>query len=168
MAEESITQDELKKLVHYDPQTGIFTNIKARTWLRPGRILGASHSMGYKVISIYCRKYYAHRLAFLYMNGSFPAREVDHINHDRADNRWSNLRQASRSGNMKNCSRHANNTSGVTGVSFHKPNKKWRAFIGVCGKAIHIGMFDNFNDAVSARRGAELKYGFHPNHGESL
>ena len=83
---------------------------------------------------------------------------VDHINQHRNDNRKSNLRVCTHAQNHYNIGIVSNNTSGVTGVNFHKCQKKWRAYIRVDGKHIELGHFDDFNDAVKARRNAEKQY----------
>ena len=108
--------------------------------------------------------YFTHRLAFLYMTGSIP-KEVDHINHVKPDNRWKNLRAANRIINGRNRSMHCDNTSGVTGVYWHKKKGKWQAGIRVNDKRIYLGVFKHLEDATAARKTAEARYGFHPNHG---
>lgn len=94
--------------------------------------------------------------------------ELDHINHVRADNRISNLREVSRSQNNKNMPRYKNNKSGVTGVSWYRSAGKWRAQIRVEGKKKHLGLFDEIKDAAKAVEAAEAKYGYHENHGKSI
>jgi hypothetical protein len=93
-------------------------------------------------------------------HGWFDGKEADHRDRDRANNRWNNLREASRSCNMRNCGILCNNKSGVTGVSWHKSSSNWRSQIKLHGKMIHLGGFKNFLDAVKARWDAEVKYGF--------
>jgi hypothetical protein len=75
------------------------------------------------------------------------------------------LRDVSNQENQRNKSRQSRNTSGVTGVHWHKRDKKWIARIKVDKKDLYIGMFDTFEEAVAARKEAEIKYGFHENHG---
>lgn len=88
-----------------------------------------------------------------------------HINHNPVDNRLGNLRLVTSAENNRNVPLRKANTSSVCGVNWHKLRCKWRAYIRTSGKHLHLGMFDNFEDAVSARKAAEVKYGFHPNHG---
>jgi len=94
---EDITQEELKRLLHYNPKTGIF---------RWKKIAGKTTSRGYRVIKINKKRYYAHRLAFLYMTGEFPSlkggKVVDHKNQKKDDNWWRNLRVVTSSTNSKN------------------------------------------------------------------
>lgn len=96
------------------------------------------------------------------MHGVDPD-DIDHINGDPSDNRLENLRNVSHEVNGRNLARRKNNTSGVTGVSRH--GSKWVARICPSRRTIYIGIFDSFDDAVAARRAAEVKYGYHPNRG---
>lgn len=95
-----------------------------------------------------------------------PDEQIDHINHVRTDNRIVNLRKASNTENSRNASIGSNNTSGALGVWFEKRRNAWVAEIKVDRRKIHIGQFDAFEDAVAARKAAEVKYGFHENHGK--
>jgi len=160
MSTETITQDELKAVIHYNPNTGVMNWLGARKkcgWVCPVR--------GYLHIQINGRGYRQHRLAFLYMTGRYPE-QIDHKNHMVCDNRWINLREASQAVNNKNASRRRDNTSGITGVMRGKPDThSWRARIHVAGRDKRLGMFVDFFEACCARKSAELKYGFHENHG---
>jgi hypothetical protein len=108
-----------------------------------------------------------HRAAFLFMTGSLPSRsfDVDHINGVRHDNRWINLRLASRSQNNMNSAAPKNNTSGHKGVHLDRrmykkgaPKNPWFARIKVSGKTLHLGFFKTFEEAVEVRKQAEKKY----------
>jgi len=162
-----ITQERLKEVLHYDPGTGIFTNKITRgsrsvLGSEPGCICTDT---GYIVMNVdYC-KYSAHRLAFLYMNGELPKIQTDHINGVRSDNRWDNLREVTASENQQNQRKSKRNKSGFTGVSWDKQTSKWHAQIMAGNKVIHLGHFDEKKDAIKARAAANIKYGFHPNHG---
>jgi len=100
------------------------------------------------------------------MTGEFPPNFVDHINHDRDDNRWVNLRHATKSDNCRNTKMNSRNTSGVTGVYRSNKDGRWEASIKANGQKIFIGRFINLDDAARARKDAEIKHGFHPNHGK--
>ena len=91
-----ITQSELKELLNYDPATGVFTWLVSRGRVKASSVAGHVHSRGYIVIMVDGRRHLAHRLAFVYMTGTFPDDQVDHINEIKADNRWINLREATR------------------------------------------------------------------------
>lgn len=161
-----ITQELLKELFHYNPETGIFTRLKSVQSAKRG-VSGSKCERGYIFICINGKNYRAHRLAFLYMTGHIPLCHCDHINHDRSDNRLRNLQAVTRQENLKNKSMYKKNTSGTTGVYWRERDKKWRAYIGVKGKQVILGLFDNKNDAIKSRKLAEIEYGYHSNHGAS-
>lgn len=106
-------------------------------------------------------------MAWLYIYGEFPDGEIDHINGNKADNRICNLRCVDHFTNMKNYPLPRNNKSGIIGVSWYKALSKWEAKIQHDGKSIHLGYFDDLDDAAKARKAAEEKYSFHANHGRS-
>lgn len=161
-----ITQEELKNLLHYDPQTGFFTRIKCTNHQHKlGENVSKHDGHGYFNISIKGKRYFAHRLAFLYMTGDIP-KVIDHISQIGTDNRWVNLRPIDKVGNGRNTKIKKNNKSGFTGVTWDKDRNKWFASICVNGKSIGLGRYKNKNDAVKARRKANIKYGFHSNHGK--
>lgn len=162
-----MTQDELKQKLHYDPKTGIFTHLKTHRTVKAGDIAGHSDKSknGYIKISIGNGKYLlAHRLAFLYMWGYIPEGEVDHIDHNTTNNSWNNLRIVSHHENGKNQKQYITNSSGITGIRQRKSGK-WRARIYHKGKHIDLGTYIDKNDAINARKQAEILYKFHNNHG---
>ncbi|WP_160286365.1 HNH endonuclease signature motif containing protein [Pseudomonas knackmussii] len=158
-----LTQQRLKELFKYDADTGFFERLVARGPAPAGAIASRKNSDGYCRASIDGREYLCHRLAFLYMTGSMPDEEVDHINHVRDDNRWINLRQASRSENCTNKGRYRNSGRPAPGVAFR--GGSWIATIWKDGQPVHIGSFKTMSDAVSARHRAQQEMGFHTNHG---
>lgn len=100
-------------------------------------------------------------------NGPIPeGYEIDHLDHDPSNNRLNNFRLVLGKENAKNRPKNKNNTSGYTGISWGKGRGKWSVTIMVNYKTIHLGRFDNLEDAIKARQEAEIKYGFHPNHGK--
>ena len=103
----------------------------------------------------------AHVAAFVIMTGKWPAAEIDHINGQRSDNRWENLRAVTRSGNARNAARRKDNTSGSTGVVWHSQMNKWYARIG----NVSLGLFDNIEDARAARMAAQDANGYSKRHG---
>ncbi len=108
-----------------------------------------------------------HRLAWLYMYGEWPVGDIDHINGIRDDNRLINLRSVSRQENLRNRRTGRNNTSGVMGVNWDKSLGKWRSSIGIGGKTKHLGVSHYKWDVICLRKSAEMKYGFHLNHGRN-
>lgn len=164
-----LTKGYLKEILHYNKDTGVFVwRRNNKNSIRKGNRAGYIKK-GYVLIGITVngkyRQYPAHRLAFLYMTGEIP-NEVDHINHKRYDNRWENLRPVSRKMNTRNRKRHKGNKSGFTGVYWNKRLNKWVASITKDYVTIHLGVFDDKEEAVKARKEAEVKFGFHENHGE--
>lgn len=156
--------------LHYDPDTGLFTWAETNRRGFVGRQAGCFCPRdGYIRIRINGKLELAHRLAWNmhYPDNPVTADEqIDHINHNRTDNRICNLRKATNTENSRNASLGSNNTSGALGVWFEKRRNKWAVEIKVDRKKIHIGQFENFEDAVAARKTAEVKYGFHENHGK--
>lgn len=137
-----LTQDRLKQLLHYDPETGIFTRLVTTGNLLPGTKVGRNQLNGYTSITIDRKHYYTHRLAWFYVTGSWPKNDIDHINRNRSDNRYANLREATRSLNMRNILKFKNNKSGFKGVSWCAVKNKWRANIKLNGKQTFLGYFD--------------------------
>ena len=161
----SISQQKLKYAFKYDPLTGVITHRHDFHSRLKGALATHDHSGGYLSLSIGGKALLAHRVIFMYMTGELP-NEVDHVNHIRNDNRWSNLRAVVRTDNNRNTCVSLNNTTGVTGVSYHKPTGKFRAYISQHGKAIHLGLFTTLEEAATVREKANLQYGYHPNHGK--
>ena len=125
---------------------------------------GAKNNV-YIIINIGGKMHKSHRLAWLAFYGAWPKDGIDHINHIRSDNRIINLREATLAENGKNRTLGKNNKSGVYGVSWDNERNKWVSNIKVNSKTIFLGRFDSFFNAVCARKSAEVKYGFHSNHG---
>jgi len=163
-----MTTELLKKYLMYSTTTGEFTwksryctNIEINS--TAGSVVGTLPDGGYRIITLLGKTYQAHRLAWLYVNGEFPEKQLDHINHNRDDNRIDNLREASIHTNMKNKSLYKNNRTSYSGVTEHGTN--WKARIGVNGNKVLLGVFSTFNEAVAARKAAEKLLLYHENHG---
>ena len=161
-----LTQRRIKELLRYNKETGFFAWKIRRQGVTLGSKAGRVTSKGYTEIMLSGESYGAHRLAFLYVEGAFPGNEVDHVNHDRSDNRWRNLRKITRDENHRNLSIFKNNTSGHQGVCWKKAALKYVARIHFSGVAKHLGYYPEIEDAIQARKEAEIKYGFHENHGK--
>ena len=140
-----ITQQYIKSLFHYDEQTGIFTRLVKRGAAHVGDIAGSKTWNGYVTIYIDGKNYRAHQLAWLYIHGVIPDTDIDHINQDKADNRISNLRLATRSQNNINSGIHAHNTTGFRGV--YASHEKFAAQIKRNGKPLYLGRFDTTEEA---------------------
>ncbi|PPC95237.1 MAG: Fis family transcriptional regulator [Methylotenera sp.] len=135
-----LTQARLKELLHYSPDTGLFTRKSTVGGKLIGSSAGAHDTSGHLQIKIDSRLYLAHRLAWLFVHGNLPAKQIDHINGIRDDNRFENLREASFKQNMQNQKKpRTTNSTGFLGVSFHKPNSLYRAQICHNKKVLHLG-----------------------------
>ncbi len=161
-----ISQKKLKNRVLYNKKTGVFTTLTSYHKKNIGKILGHTAKDGYTSIEIEGEVYKSHRLAWLYMEGCFPKNQIDHINHNRSDNRWKNLREVTQTENSRNTKKYKHNTSGVSGVHWNKRQHKWYARISTDNKRIFLGSFIEFHEAVNARKLAEVAYGYHENHGK--
>ena len=160
-----LTQERLKELLEYNPDTGFFHWLTNRGKAKKGDVAGRLTGNGYTQIGIDGRVYLSARLAFLYMTGAMPEEFVDHINHIKADNRWDNLRPVTHVQNSRNVTLHNTSTSGVCGVTWKNKAKKWIAQGKFGGKYVYLGSFDHFHVAVEARKKWQELQGFHPNHG---
>lgn len=146
-----ITLQRLFEVLEYNPESGLWVWIKCTNRIdRQGRIAGTVDKKGYVVIQIDRRIYKAHRLAWLFMTGEWPKAMIDHCNGEPADNRWENLREASRSENGANRGPQANSKSGIKGVCWHKRNQKWYAQITENGCVRYLGEFDTKEEAAAA------------------
>jgi hypothetical protein len=153
--------EQIKELLAYDPETGVFTWKVDRgsgiSKVTAGSVAGNSKSDGYLLIGINGTRISGQRLGFAFINGYFP-KEVDHINGDPSDNRICNLRAATHQQNIASSKHRVNNTSGRKGVI--PTNGRWRARISVNSKTIHLGMFDSVDDAHSAyMKAAHVHFG---------
>ena len=147
-----LTQENVRELFDYDPETGIFTRLVRVSGAKGvGSVVGCRNGDGYLRVRIKGPLYFLHRLAFLYMNGYLPENQVDHKNGVVADNRWENLREVSRSCNMQNQRLSNANNSGYTGVSWDKRDEKWHAQIKINKKTIHLGLYKTATEAAIAR-----------------
>jgi len=100
------------------------------------------------------------------MTGKLPEDQIDHINGDPTDNRWENLRDVTNKENQMNRKLGSNNTSGFVGVYWDNSHDRWRSQIWHNSKKVNIGSFKNKQDAIEARKQANIKYGYHENHGK--
>jgi len=161
-----VNAHKLKEVIHYNPETGVFTwLVSTACRIKVGDVAGAVGN-GYRRIKIEGVLYQAAHLAHLYMTGDLPINCMDHIDHDRSNNRWNNLRQATCKENSMNMSKSRRNTSGYTGIYWEKSRNKWKALIRANNQIHHLGYFLDKIEAYKARKKAEIKYGFHQNHGQ--
>lgn len=151
-AKHVLTVDELRDVLSYDPETGIFAWAKTASNRRAaGECAGClCKNSGYMLIGYKGRVYKSSRLAWFYVHGEWPPGIVDHINGDRTDDRVSNLRIATHSQNLYNRGAQRNNSSGFKGVYWHKPTRKWRARIMSDGLSRSLGLYDTPEEAHQA------------------
>lgn len=152
-----LTQEYLKSILSYDPETGVFRwrvdRYKSR--IRAGDRAGCVDAFGYRLIRFDYKNHKEHRLAWLYMTGEQPPAFMDHKNHNRADNAWANLRIANGTQNRANTRKPKNNTSGIKGV--RRVKNRWSALI-VCNRQhIHLGTFATKEEAAQAYAEAARK-----------
>lgn len=132
-----------RHLFDYDLESGILTRRIRRGVKSPaGQVVGYPNQDGYLVTHVDERTYSVHRIAWLMMTGSWPEYEIDHINGAPDDNRWSNLREATRAQNNRNTATRKDNSSGYRGVTFNKKLGRWSCVIVVDGVREYLGLFD--------------------------
>lgn len=153
----STFRNTLLERFSYDPQTGILTWKKTVGKANKGQPAGGVNLDGYIAVSVDNVLYLAHQLIFLMVNGK-PTWAIDHINGNKSDNCFENLRPATISQNSMNRKIDQRNTSGCSGVHWHKNQKRWVAKIQINKKRVDIGYFKNKADAIAARVEAEKKH----------
>jgi hypothetical protein len=152
-----VAVERLREVLSYDADTGIFRWRVTRGHVRAGLIAGTSTDR-YIIIGVDGRDYRAHRLAWLYVHGRWPAVALDHKNRNKHDNRLDNLREANKSLNSINTGLRSTNTSGYRGASFAKRENKWVAQITVNGQNMNLGYFATAQEAGAAYDEAALLY----------
>ena len=156
---EVIDQETVKKLFHYDAESGMliwrFGNGRN---VKPWQEVKAKNGNGYYTAKIHGKSYLAHRLAWLYVHGSFPNKYIDHKNRIRNDNRLCNLRDVNTTDNAQNISLPSHNKSGYIGVSWIKSHNCWTVYVKVNKKNKWLGYYKNLDDAVAARKAGEKQY----------
>lgn len=147
-----LTAEYVRDRLSYDPCTGQFIWLKNYHTRLVGQVAGSIFASGYRYIRIADRAYRAHRLAWFYMHGVWPTEEVDHIDGNRDNNRFDNLRLTTRRQNSQNKAVHR--AGQLYGASYYKPLKKWRAAIQINKQVRHIGYFDTELEAHEAYKNA--------------
>lgn len=174
-----LTQATVHELLLYDPFTGSLTwrarkrkwfntNLTCKLWNARNAGQSAGHlnkHRGHRYVRIFGHSYLAHRIIWLWMTGRWPYPETDHRNRNKADNRWRNLREATRIENGRNLSISRRNKTGAVGVS-QLPNGRYQARIKVEHESINLGCFILKDDAIKARRAANRRHGYSRGHGK--
>lgn len=160
---EDITLEYLREILDYNSDMGFFIwkkgkpKSRGRYTKKVGRVAGWDCN-GYKCITINNRDYYLHRLAWFYMTGKWPLHDIDHIDLNKKNNRWNNLREATHIQNCRNRFINKNNTSGFKGVSWSKRHEKWEANIHINYKKKFLGYYKTAELAHAAYCEAAEKY----------
>ena len=169
-----LAQTDVKKLFDYDPITGFCARLtrpcnSVKIGARLGWIHNCAGGLRYFRTEVHGKEYLIHRLIWLWMTGEMPPNEIDHIDGNGLNNVWNNLRETTRSQNMRNAKIYSTNKSGQAGVSFYARSRKWRAAISTgVGIKKHLGYYDDLEDAIAARLQAEKTNGYHKNHGRAV
>lgn len=146
-----LTLEEIRERLDYNPETGDFIWKDHKKVRQPvGSIAGWHNDFGYRVITVGGRNYGAHRLAWLFTHGEWPAEQIDHINRVRNDNRIANLRQADAFLNQQNTKLRKDNTSGYRGVCWHRTYRAWESKIMFNKKLYRLGLFQSAEEAYAA------------------
>jgi HNH endonuclease len=174
----NISVEQLRQLIEYSPSTGLMrwkhrpadlfvSQSAAKTWNAryADKPAFTAISGGYRNGAIFGVMYRCCRVAWALNYGKWPSGEIDHINGVKNDDSASNLRCVSHLENMQNIGTPKDNLSGAMGVIFDKSRGKWMAFIRLNKTQKTLGRFNDFESACLARKTAEIKYGFHENHG---
>lgn len=155
---QELTAARLRELLHYDPETGVFTwLVRAAHRIQVGDEAGTVVD-GYRNIKVEGRLHKAHRLAWLYVAGDWPELGIDHRNGIGTDNRFENLREATQAQNCQNLKLNKNNSSGHPGVHWVARCSLWAARIMVNRREVHIGYFKSLELAAAARRDAKRRF----------
>lgn len=166
---DQMTYEEARRHFSYDPETGLLTWIVSTSnRALPGSVVSATRQnkgKTYVQMQFKYKGYAAHRVIWLWVTGSFPEKEIDHIDGNGTNNRWSNLREVTRHQNGKNMRKRSSTLPNRTGVYWRKRINKWVVQIMVDRKHIHGGYFVDEQEAIAARKALEVEYGFHGNHG---
>lgn len=160
----TLTAERARELLLYDGEILIWKQNRTGS-ARKGTAAGKLHHCGYRCVRIDGTLYYSHRVIWLIVHGQWPTHTIDHIDGNKLNNRIENLRDVTCSQNSKNLPKPKTNSSGTIGVYWRKDKQVWQAIIKANRKQIHLGFFSNKDDAINARKTAELQHGFHANHG---
>lgn len=150
----------------YDPDTGELRWVVSASKAKAGNLAGCKVKIErneYLKVTVCGVPTYAHRIAWAMTYGYWPS-GLDHQDGNGLNNKIDNMREVTAVGNGRNRSRSKANTSGTTGVLWLKRSQKWRAGIKVRGVYYSLGSFSDIDAAVKARKDAEVRFGFHPNH----
>lgn len=154
-----LTQERVRELFDYNELTGVVTwKVRPRkkaNRIKPGDIVTSIGGSGYYRVGIYGLRYPLHIIIWLWMEGYFPEHQIDHINRNKLDNSWVNLRPITPQCNARNTGNFSNTTSGVKGVTYSKKDRIFESYFRVNGKKCTIGRSKDFTEAVAYRLAGE-------------
>lgn len=184
MSDIELTAEIVRELLDYNPNTGdLFWKKRPLKYFKNkhdrdkwnGRWAGKeaftaiyrnkTGRIGRKQGKILRKIYLAHRIIWLHYYGCLPKNQIDHINHNTTDNRIINLREVTHSENNRNRTLQSNNKVGYNGVCYDKNRNRYMAHITINNVTKDLGRYATLEEAVEARRVANIKYNFHANHG---
>lgn len=156
---EDLLHEDLVRLISYDPDTGFFTRLRpSGSRGKPGPIRPCLSPLGYVQIGVLGWKLQGHRLAWFYMKKEWPTLTIDHIDRDRANNKWSNLREVPQALQVQNRSEWAKKKSGLPVGVYLTRNNTFNAKIGFEKKCVDLGTYKTLEDAVAAYKTAKSIY----------
>jgi len=178
------TPETLRKLLRYEPVIGkLFWRARGVEWFKDGpqtalhacnkwnsqnagnEAFTADDGKGYLCGRIFGKQYRSHRVIWAMETGAWPVDQIDHEDHDKANNKFKNLTEATNEENGRNLPISSRNSSGFTGVSWCNTARKWAVYIKLNGKNKNLGYFADKSEAIDARKAANIRYKFHKNHG---
>lgn len=161
--DEGILTWKTRPLTHFKSLRGM------RIWNTKfaGKPAGGINAQGYLAVKVNFVPILNHRIIWILLHGEIPGGFViDHVDHDRLNNKPPNLRLVRQEDNTRNASLRKDSSSGVSGVSFHKASGKWVSYLHHCGKRVSYTTHESFEDAVQTQMRLRVQYGFHENHGK--
>ena len=164
MTKEYPTQDRVRELLDYDPETGVLTWKVSRGRVKPGSRAGHRQPRGYRQVTVEGRRHLEHRLVWFHVHGQWPANEIDHVNRIKDDNRIANLREATTLQNRSNLpdQRRVNGLPRGVYPNYHGGRFRARIWDGSIWKERHLGTFDTPEEASEAFQAAwrEIRHTF--------
>lgn len=159
---QSINYDEVKDFFEYNKDTGIVTwKKKPNQSIKVGKEVGRIGNDGYRTVGFNGKQYKVHRIVYCLVNKIIESTlYIDHIDRNKLNNKWNNLRIVDHETNCKNRNVRIDNTSGITGVDIHKKTGKYQVRININKKRKYLGLYDNLDDAIKIRKEAEDKYNY--------
>jgi hypothetical protein len=157
--EQDVDAEFVRSVFDYDCETGALSwRAKIARNTPIGERAGYVGPQGYRVVQMFGRRWMEHRLIWIWVTGAWPSFDIDHVNCTRSDNRWGNLREATRSQNNGNMPRPVHNRSGVKGVFWDKSRNRWQAQIKIRGRSTSLGRFDSKESAAAAYEAAARQH----------